>query len=62
MFMLSSPPGKPLHVSGNLIGSAVTFRGASVVFAGTLSGSTMSGSYTDIAYGKTYSWSVTLSA
>jgi hypothetical protein len=62
MFMLPSPPGKPFHVSGNLIGSAVTLRGAGVVFTGTLSGSTMSGSYTDIANGKTYSWSVTLSA
>jgi len=61
-FTLSSPSGEPLRISGNLIGSAVTFRGAGVVFTGTLSGSTMSGSYTDIANGKTYSWSVTLAA
>jgi hypothetical protein len=62
-FLLSSPPGKPLDIRGNLIGSTITLRSASgVVFTGTLSGSTLSGSYTDIATGKTYSWSVTLSA
>jgi uncharacterized protein (DUF2147 family) len=32
-----------------------------VTFTGSLSGSTMSGSYTDIANGKTGSWTVTLS-
>jgi hypothetical protein len=62
-FILSSPPDKLLDVRGNLIGSTITLRSASgVVFTGTLSGSTLSGSYTDIATGKTYSWSVTLSA
>jgi hypothetical protein len=56
-----APPDKLLHVKGNLIGSAITLRSASgVVFTGTLSGSTLSGAY--ISNGKTYSWSVTLSA
>ena len=60
-FLLSSPPGKPLDIEGNLIGSTITLRSASgVVFTGTLSGSTLSGAY--ISNGKTYSWSVTLSA
>jgi uncharacterized protein (DUF2147 family) len=62
-FLLESPHGKPLDIEGNLIGSTITLRSATgVVFTGTLSGSTLSGSYTDIATGKTYSWSVTLSA
>jgi hypothetical protein len=62
-FLLESPHGKPLDVEGNLIGSTITLRSATgVVFTGTLSGSTLSGSYTDIATGKTYSWSVTLAA
>jgi hypothetical protein len=61
-FLLSSPPDKPLDIRGNLIGSTITLRASGVVFTGTLSGSTLSGSYTDIATGKTYSWSVTLSA
>ena len=62
-FLLSSPPGKPLDIEGNLIGSTITLRSATgVVFTGTLSGSTLSGAYTDISNGKTYSWSVTLAA
>ncbi len=62
-FLLSSPPGKPLDIEGNLIGSTITLKSATgVVFTGTLSGSTLSGAYTDISTGKTYSWSVTLSA
>jgi hypothetical protein len=61
-FILSPPADILLHVKGNLIGSTITLRGSGVVFTGTLSGSTLSGSYTDMATGKTYSWSVTLSA
>jgi hypothetical protein len=61
-FMLSSPPDT-LHISGNLTGSTISFGAVGVVtFTGTLSGSTLSGSYTDIANGKTGSWTVTLSA
>jgi hypothetical protein len=60
-FILSPPADIRLHVKGNLIGSTITLRSASgVVFTGTLSGSTLSGSY--ISNGKTYSWSVTLAA
>jgi hypothetical protein len=55
----SSPDG--LHISGNVTGSTISFGAARVVtFTGTLSGATMSGSYKDIANGKTGSWSVTL--
>jgi hypothetical protein len=58
----SSPPDN-LHISGNLTGSTVSFGTVGVVtFTGTLSASTLSGSYTDIANGKTGSWTVTLSA
>ena len=61
-FMLSSPPDT-LHISGNLTGSTISFGAVGVVtFTGTLSGSTLSGSYTDIANGKTGSWTVTQSA
>jgi hypothetical protein len=60
--MLSSPPVDILHISGNLTGSTISFGAVGVVaFTGTLSGSTMSGSYTDIANGKTGSWTATLS-
>jgi hypothetical protein len=59
--MLSSPPDN-LRISGNLTGSTLSFGAVGVVtFTGTLSGSTMSGSYTDIANGISGSWSVTLS-
>ena len=61
-FLMQSPLGKPLDIRGNLTGSTVTLRGSGVVFAGTLSGRTLSGAYTDIATGKTYSWSLTLGA
>jgi hypothetical protein len=58
--MLSSPPDN-LHISGNLTGSTISFGAVGVVtYTGTLSGSTMSGSYTDIANGKTGSWTATL--
>lgn len=61
-FTLSSPPDKLLHISGNLTGSTISFGAVGVVtFTGSLSGSTLSGSYTVIANGKTGSWSVTLS-
>jgi hypothetical protein len=60
--MWSGPPDN-LHISGNVTGSTISFGAVGVVtFTGTLSGSTMSGSYTDIENGKTGSWSVTLSA
>jgi hypothetical protein len=60
-FMLSSPPDN-LHTSGKLTGSTISFGAVGVVtFTGTLSGSTLSGSYTDIANGISGSWSVTLS-
>jgi hypothetical protein len=59
-FTLSSPPDN-LHISGNLTGSTMRFGAAGVItFTGTLSGSTMSGSYTDIANGKMGTWTVTL--
>jgi hypothetical protein len=59
--MLSSPPHK-LHISGNLTASTISFGAVGVVtFTGTLSGSTLSGFYTDIANGISGSWSVTLS-
>ncbi|HXC76397.1 MAG TPA: hypothetical protein VNU19_05040 [Candidatus Acidoferrum sp.] len=60
-FMLSSPPDN-LHISGKLTGSTISFGAVGVVtFTGTLSGSTVAGVYTDIANGKTGSWTVTLS-
>jgi hypothetical protein len=59
-FILSSPQDH-LHISGALAGRAISFGSVGVVtFTGTLSGSTMSGSYTDVANGKAGSWSVTL--
>jgi hypothetical protein len=59
--MLSSPPDN-LHISGKLTDSTISFGAVGVVtFTGTLSGSTMAGAYTDIANGKTGSWTVTLS-
>ncbi len=61
-FVVSSPPDN-LHISGNLTGSTISFgAGGVATFTGTVSGSTMSGSYTDIANGKTGSWTVTISA
>ena len=58
--MLSSPPDN-LHISGNLTGSTISFGAVGVVtYTGTLSGSTISGSYTDIANGKSGSWTATL--
>jgi hypothetical protein len=55
-------PRDTVHVSGNLNGSTIRFGDAGVVtFTGTLSGSAMSGTYTDIADGKRGTWFVTLS-
>ena len=55
-----SPSPDNLHISGNVTGSTISFGAVGVVtFTGTLSGSTMSGSYTDIANGHTGSWSAT---
>jgi hypothetical protein len=60
-FIASSPPDN-LRISGNLTGSTISFgAGGVATFTGTVYGSTMSGSYTDIANGKTGAWSVTLS-
>jgi hypothetical protein len=59
-FVLSSPSDQPLDVRGNLINGTITLIVSGLVFTGTLSGSTLSGSYTDVATGKTYSWSVIL--
>jgi hypothetical protein len=54
-------PHDTIHISGNLNGSTIRFGDVGVMtFSGTLSGSTMSGSYTDIANGTTGSWTVTL--
>jgi hypothetical protein len=58
-FILSPPLDKFLHVTGNLVGSAITLRSASgVIITGTLSGSTLSGAY--VSNGMMYSWSVSL--
>src|ERR1700733_10784107 len=57
---LSSPPDN-LHISGNLTGSTISFgAGGVATYIGTVSGSTMSGSYIDIANGKTGSWTATI--
>ena len=57
---LSSPPDN-LHISGNLTGSTISFgAGRVVTYIGTVSGGYMSGSYIDIANGKTGSWSATI--
>ena len=59
--VIVSSPQDHLHINGALTGRAISFGAVGVVsFTGTLAGSTMSGSYTDIANGKTGSWSVTL--
>ncbi len=56
-------PHDTIHISGNLNGSTIRFGDVGVVtFSGTLSGSTLSGTYTDIADGKRGTWFVTLSA
>jgi hypothetical protein len=58
---LSSPPDT-LHISGNVSGSGISFGAVGVVtYTGTVSGSSMSGSYVDVANGQTGSWSATKS-
>jgi hypothetical protein len=57
-----SSPHDTLHISGNVAGSSISFGAVGVVtYTGTVSGSSMSGSYTDIANGQTGSWSATKS-
>ena len=57
---LSSSPDN-LHISGNLTGSTISFgAGGVATYIGTVSGGTMSGSYIDIANGKTGSWTATI--
>ena len=61
---MQSPP-ENVHISGGVSGNAVSFGAAGVIsFTGTLSGSTLSGSYTSIANGKASSgsWTATLDA
>jgi hypothetical protein len=58
---LSSPPDT-LHISGNVSGSGISFGAVGVVtYTGTVSGGSMSGSYTDVANGQMGSWSATKS-
>jgi hypothetical protein len=56
-----SSPADNLHISGTVTGSAISFGAVGVVtYSGTVSGSSMSGSYTDVANGQSGSWSATL--
>lgn len=58
-----STPTETIHVTGDLSGNRITLEAVGVVtYDGTLSGSTISGSYTDLANGKAGTWSATLSA
>jgi hypothetical protein len=58
--ILSSPP-EVLHITGDLTGRKISFgAGDRFTYTGTLSGSTMAGSYTDIADGNRGSWTATL--
>ena len=53
-----SSPASTLHISGTVAGSAINFGAVGVVtYSGTVSGSSMSGSYTDVANGQRGSWS-----
>src|SRR5579862_6491324 len=55
-------PADTLHISGTLSGNAITFGAVGVVtYAGTISGSSMSGSYKDLANGQTGTWSASKS-
>jgi hypothetical protein len=55
--MLTSPPDN-LNISGTVTGSSISFGAVGVVtYTGMVSGSSMSGSYTDVANGQTGSWS-----
>jgi hypothetical protein len=58
-----SSPARSLHISGTVLGSAISFGAVGVVtYSGTVSGKTMSGSYTDVANGQSGSWSATCTA
>jgi hypothetical protein len=57
-----SSPADMLHISGTLSGSAISFGAVGVVtYSGTVSGSSMSGSYKDLANGQSGTWSATKS-
>jgi hypothetical protein len=59
--MLSSPPDN-VAITGNLTGNTISFGAVGVVrYTGTVSGNSMSGSYTDLANGQTGSWNATKS-
>lgn len=59
--MLSSPQDN-LHINGTVSGSSISFGAVGVVtYTGTVSGNSMSGSYTDIANGQMGSWNATKS-
>ena len=54
---LSSPPDN-LRINGTLTGSSISFGAVGVVtYSGTISGNSMSGSYTDVANGQQGQWS-----
>jgi glucose/arabinose dehydrogenase len=53
-----SSPADTLHINGTVTGSAIGFGAVGVVtYSGTVSGSSMSGSYIDVANGQSGSWS-----
>ena len=57
-----SSPADTLHINGTVTGSAIGFGAVGVVtYSGTVSGSTMSGSYIDVANGQSGSWSASKS-
>lgn len=57
-----SSPQRTLHISGNVSGSGISFGAVGVVtYTGTVSGTSMSGSYTDIANGQSGTWSASKS-
>ena len=57
-----SSPNDNLRISGNVSGSGISFGAVGVVtYSGTVSGSSMSGSYIDVANGKSGSWNATKS-
>jgi hypothetical protein len=53
-----SSPADTLHINGTVTGSAIGFGAVGVVtYSGTVSGTSMSGSYIDVANGQSGSWS-----
>ena len=53
-----SSPARTLHIDGTLAGNAITFGAVgSVTYTGTVSGSSMSGTYTVVGGGGGGSWS-----